>query len=73
MEKICKAQSRKTMCEKTRQYVDERLEKMALLHASHGTGSMHDAGVDLKQAEKKYLQEIEAVAPEYYKRIIQNS
>tara|TARA_R100001510_G_C7598956_1_gene166182 strand:+ start:393 stop:614 length:222 start_codon:yes stop_codon:yes gene_type:complete len=73
MEKICKAQSRKNMCTRTREYVDKRLEKMALLHASHGTGSQHDAGVDLKQVEKKYLEEIEAVAPEYYKRIIQNS
>jgi hypothetical protein len=73
MEKICKAQSRKNMCTRTRKYVDERLEKMALLHASHGTGSMHDAGVDLQETERKYLQEIEAVAPEYYKRIIQNS
>lgn len=73
MEKICKAQSRKNMCTRTREYVDERLENMALLHASHGTGSQHDAGENLKQVEKKYLQEIEAIAPEYYKRIIQNS
>lgn len=72
--KVCKANSRSTMCERVRKETDSRLEEMAFLTAAFGTGGEGDL-----KTKKEYRarlsalsREIREIAPEYYKLIRQN-
>jgi len=67
--KKCNHTHRTEMCQKTIDYIDERLEKMSILTAAYGTKSKLDAGENHQKEMDRLHKEIWEFAPEYYKTI----